>query len=143
MPTWIWIIVICVIVLAALTAVARRRLRGTVDPTYLTLDPALMSSVQTLARSGQELQAIAALRAGVPGLGLASARLMVGRMMPAAAAGVSGEVQAAIPPELVDHLRRLVDERGRIFAIKALRTEMPGMGLREAKDTVDRLAPER
>lgn len=90
MDTWIWIAVAVFLVLLLLVA-ARRAATGSVDPTQLSLDPALMAKVRALAESGQKVQAIAALRSGTPGLGLAAAKLMVDRMAPGGAKRTGGD----------------------------------------------------
>jgi ribosomal protein L7/L12 len=76
-----WIVIALLLVLLVLV-LARRAAVGNVDPTQLLLDPALMAQVRSLAESGQKVQAIAALRQGTPGLGLAAAKAMVDRMTP-------------------------------------------------------------
>lgn len=76
-----WIVVAVLLILLAVL-LARRAAAGRVDPTQLLLDPALMAKVRALAESGQKVQAIATLRQGTPGLGLAAAKAMVDRMAP-------------------------------------------------------------
>ena len=57
-----------------------RRANAGVDPTQLLLDPELVAKVRVLAQQNQQALAVTTLREGTPGLSLASARVMVGRM---------------------------------------------------------------
>lgn len=77
--TWSWIFLVIVLVLL-LAMLLTRRTRGGVDPTQLLLDPDLVTQVRALAQQNQKIAAIKMLREGTPGLGLASAKVMVDRM---------------------------------------------------------------
>jgi hypothetical protein len=78
--TWIWLGVAFLLAVLVLNLVARRTIRGRVDPTDLLLEPELVNEVRALARTNQKAAAIALLRRRTPGLGLAPAKLMVERM---------------------------------------------------------------
>ena len=74
---WIFIGIAVAVVLAV--RLGRRSAAG-VDPTQLLLDPELIGRVRILAQQNRKAAAIAMLREGTPGLGLASAKVMVDRM---------------------------------------------------------------
>ena len=76
-----WIVIAVVVVLVLVAVVGLRAVRG-VDPTTLSLDPALIGEVRALAVSGQPGAAVKRLRQGVPGLSLVHATNMVQRMIP-------------------------------------------------------------
>ena len=84
MQDWIWIVVAVVVAMVAIVALLRRVVRravlGRVDPTDLLLEPELVDRVRALAQADEKVAAIKLLRDGTPGLGLASAKLMVERM---------------------------------------------------------------
>jgi ribosomal protein L7/L12 len=63
-----------------LATLLTRRANAGVDPTQLLLDPELVAKVRAMAQQNQKLLAIKTLREGTPGLGLASAKVMVEKM---------------------------------------------------------------
>lgn len=81
MSAWAWIVIVVVLLLAVILVLGLRAIRG-VDPTTLSLDPALVNEVRALAVSGQPGAAVKRLREGVPGLSLVHATNMVQRMIP-------------------------------------------------------------
>lgn len=96
MSTWSWIF-LGIVVLLLLGMLVTRRARSGVDPTQLLLDPELVTKVRALAQQNQQPAAIKLLREGTPGLGLASAKVMVDRMA-APRGGATGK-GAAVPPD--------------------------------------------
>ena len=79
MQTWVWIVVVALVVVVLFVIMARRTVGG-VDPTQLLLEPDLVGRVRTLAQANQKVAAIKLLREGTPGLGLAAAKQMVDKM---------------------------------------------------------------
>lgn len=136
MSTWSWIFVGIVVVLLLAMLFARRANAG-VDPTQLLLDPELVAKVRAMAQQNQKLLAIKTLREGTPGLGLASAKVMVERMAPPRPGTAAAVPGTDVPMEVQDEARSLRDQGNKIGAIKLVRTYLPG--LREAKDYVERL----
>lgn len=91
--------------------------------------------IADLIAAGQKIEAIKLLREQT-GLGLAEAKAAVERLeqgVPPPAASAPD----AVPPPLSDDVRRLVDQGKLIEAIRLLR-ERTGMGLKDAKDHIDR-----
>ena len=140
---WVWIVVIVVVVvLIAAIATGRRALTG-VDPTQLTLDPALVAQVKALAIAGRKIEAINALRAGTPGLSLAHAKNMVDRMAAPpkrATPGTADQLPSAseVPLDVELEARSMKSQGQLIAAIKAVR-DATGMGLAQAEDYIDGL----
>lgn len=145
--------------LIALVIVGAVRARNRVDPTDVSLDPALVAKVRNQYRKGDKVGAVKALRAAT-GLGLADAVRIVDKLGatakptpskaasskaassnagPVAAGGVP-PISATIGPDHQDELRSLVAAGQQIEAIKMVRT-LTGMGLKDAKEYVDRLPP--
>ena len=151
--TWFWVVTLFGAALVALVIVNVRRARKRVDPTDVSLDPALVANVRELYRKGDKLAAVKALRAAT-GLGLADAVRIADKLgatakpAPSKQGSVSGElppitappITAAIGPDHNDELRSLVAAGRQIEAIKLVRT-LTGMGLKDAKEYVDRLPP--
>ncbi|WP_037365461.1 ribosomal protein L7/L12 [Nakamurella lactea] len=139
MDAWLWVVV-AVLLVVLVVVLARRTAVGRVDPTQLLLDPTLMAQVRSLAESGQKVQAIATLRSGTPGLGLAAAKAIVDRMTSPAAAPAVPQTKTqgvpAVPPDIAAQVLLLKSQGEQIAAIKLVR-EHTGCGLREAKDYVD------
>ena len=152
--TWFWVVILLGAALIALVIVGAVRARNRVDPTDVSLDPALVAKVRSQYRKGDKLGAVKALRAAT-GLGLADAVRIVDKLGatakpasskprpstagPVAAAGVP-PISATIGPDHEDELRSLVAAGQQIEAIKMVRT-LTGMGLKDAKEYVDRLPP--
>ena len=146
MDIWLWVVILLAAALIALVIVGSVRGRNRVDPTSVSLDPALVSKVRALYAKGDKLAAVKALREAT-GIGLADAVRIVdklgasGKPKPAAgpaATGDLGAIQAGIGPDHVDQLRVLMAGGRQIEAIKMVRT-LTGMGLKDAKDYVERL----
>lgn len=161
---WFWIVTLVLAALIAMINVGARRSRSRVDPTDVTIDPALAARVRSLTAKGDRLKAVKELREAT-GLGLGDAVRIVEKMTPAKKDGSAGKdgsaakggavdkggppmvdgvsadrngVLADIGPDHLDELRELVGSGQQIQAIKMVR-ELTGMGLSEAKDFVERL----
>lgn len=144
MNIWFWFVVIVAAALIALVILAGRGARSRVDPTQVSIDPALAGKVKALYAKGDKLQAVKELRAAT-GLGLADAVRIadkLGGAKPAAAgrvpAGDDAAVAAGIGPDHQDELRSLIAAGQTVQAIKRVR-ELTGMGLADAKDYVEKL----
>jgi ribosomal protein L7/L12 len=145
---WFWVVILLAAALIALVIVGALRARNRVDPTDVSLDPALVAKVRSQYRKGDKLGAVKALRAAT-GLGLADAVRIVDKLGATAkpapkdgppGAGAVPPISATIGPDHDDELRSLVAAGQQIEAIKMVRT-LTGMGLKDAKDYVDRLPP--
>jgi ribosomal protein L7/L12 len=157
--TWFWVVILLGAALIALVIVGAVRARNRVDPTDVSLAPALVAKVRNQYRKGDKVGAVKALRAAT-GLGLADAVRIVDKLGatakptpskaasskaassnagPVAAGGVP-PISATIGPDHQDELRSLVAAGQQIEAIKMVRT-LTGMGLKDAKEYVDRLPP--
>jgi ribosomal protein L7/L12 len=144
---WLWIVIIVAVALVALVIVGRRGGRAGVDPTQVSIDPAVAARVRQLYAKGDKLPAVKVLREAT-GLGLADAVRIADRLgatakppatgTPAPAPGISADIASAIGPDHIDELRSLVGAGQQIEAITLVR-RLTGMGLQEAKDYVDRL----
>ena len=153
----IWIVVVVLVVVLLLTFVGRRA-RGGVDPTQLLFEPDLINRVRALAQTNQKIAAIKLLRDGTPGLGLASAKVMVDRMAASTPPATPGQASmnltkdeggpvsgtemmpsaSSVPLEVELQARSLKSAGQPIQAIKLVR-EHTSWGLREAKNYVDGL----
>jgi ribosomal protein L7/L12 len=141
---WLWIVIIVAAALIALLIVSNRAAKSRVDPTQVSIDPALATQLRDLEAKGKKLEAVRLLRK-TTGLGLADAVRIVDKL---AASGKpvtldkttsgTGTAMANIGPDHEAELRTLVAAGQQIQAIKMVR-ELTGMGLKEAKDLVDRL----
>jgi ribosomal protein L7/L12 len=140
---WQWIVIIVAAALIALVIVSRRATRSRVDPTQVSIDPGLAAQVRDLEAKGKKLEAVRLLRERT-GLGLADAVRIVdklaasGKPADLSKKGAPGVATANIGPDHEAELRNLVAAGQQIQAIKMVR-ELTGMGLKEAKDLVDRL----
>ena len=77
--TWFWVVILLGAALIALVIVGAVRARNRVDPTDVSLDPALVAKVRSQYRKGDKLGAVKALRAAT-GLGLADAVRIVDKL---------------------------------------------------------------
>ena len=148
MDYWFWVVMLPVSALIALVIVRGMRMRKRVDPTDVSLDPALVANVRELYRKGDKLAAVKALRAAT-GLGMADAIRIADKLgatsKPAPskdrrAAGDLPSINAAIGPDHQDELRAMVAAGQQVEAIKMVRT-LTSMGLKDASEYVDRLPP--
>lgn len=101
--------------------------------------PDLDDAVRTLLAEGKLIPAVKLVRERT-GFGLKDAkeyvdRLQAGLPAPAASARPSAD---AVTPEAMAHIQQLVAQGKKIQAIKVLR-EHTGLGLKQAKDTVERM----
>ena len=115
-----------------------------VDPARLS-DLQLENVVQELLRSGQKIEAIKILRAA-RGLGLKEAKEAIdqataGHPFSVPQLALEEKSRRAAPPEANEDLVSLIRRGQKINAIKLLR-EQTGLGLKEAKEEVDRLERE-
>jgi ribosomal protein L7/L12 len=148
---WLWIVILVAAALIALVIVNARAARSRVDPTQVSIDPALVGQLRDLEAKGKKLDAVRLLRKST-GLGLADAVRIVDKLAASGratkpergtpdiggAASGNGATTANIGPDNEAELRTLVAAGQQIQAIKMVR-ELTGMGLKEAKDFVDRL----
>jgi ribosomal protein L7/L12 len=140
---WLWIVIIVAAAIVALVIVNTRAARSRVDPTQVSIDPALAAQVRDLEAKGKKLEAVRLLRQ-TSGLGLADAVRIVDKLAASGKSGklvkanAAGPVVANIGPDHEAELRALVAAGQQIQAIKMVR-ELTGMGLKDAKDLVDRL----
>lgn len=74
-----WFVIGALVLLAAAVAVGRRAARKGVDPTQVTLDPALVEEIRGLHAQNRKVQAIALLRQRT-GVNLQSAVVIVDRL---------------------------------------------------------------
>jgi ribosomal protein L7/L12 len=146
--TWFWVVVLLGAAVIALVIVGAVRARSRVDPTDVSLDPALVARIRQLYGKGDKLGAVKALRAAT-GLGLADAIRIADKLGASAKPAPSKEhpggsgvppLTAAIGPDHQDEVRSLVAAGQQIEAIKMVRT-LTGMGLKEATEYVERLPP--
>jgi len=147
---WFWVVVIIGAALIALIIVGTRSARSRVDPTQVSIDAALAGRVRERYAAGDKLGAVKMLREAT-GLGLADAVRIVDKLGASAkSAGKAGPslvkgdavIESAGPsilgPDNEAEVRALVADGNKIAAIKLVRT-VTGMGLKEAKDFVDRI----
>lgn len=143
-----WVVVLVAAALIALVIVSRSAARSTLDPTSVSIDPALATEVRKLYASNEKVQAIKALRAAT-GLGLADAvRIadkMAGAGKPGATAGSSPGARTgsaaradSISPGDELEIRDLIAEGRKIDAIRTVR-RLTGMDLQEATSYVESL----
>lgn len=135
---------LAVITVVVTTAVRRSR----ADRSANTLPPPadLHDHVRQLVSEGRKIQAIKVLRERTPGIGLKQAKAVIDAVengtalhTALATSGHRPPPAAAIPPDLRDHLLRLIAQGRKIEAIKALRDRQPSLGLKQAKDLVESL----
>ncbi|WP_116951526.1 ribosomal protein L7/L12 [Jiangella endophytica] len=106
-----------------------------------TVTPEAMAQIQQLIAQGKTIQAVKELRAHT-GFGLKQAKDTVDRMAESGVvAALDGPAPAAPPSsdEVMGRVRALAARGKKIQAIKELRDHSPGLGLKEAKDIVERL----
>lgn len=143
MDIWLWVVIIVAAVLVAFVILGTRGARSGVDPTQVSIDPALATKVRELYAKGDRLQAVKDLRAAT-GLKLADAIRIADKLGAGAKSATGGPVlQNASPgtdlgPDHRDEIESLVRAGNKIEAIKRVR-ELTGLGLKEAKGYVDRL----
>lgn len=144
MPNWGWLIVVLILVdLAVLTTwLLTRRSRsagGQSSPSAVvaTLDLDTRDRIERLVADHKKIHAIKLLRERT-GLGLAAAKAAVDAVECGDWVPTTGNPPPTDWQDLEPVLRSLKADGQPIKAIKILR-DRTGMGLREAKDTVDRL----
>lgn len=99
------------------------------------MDQDLSQEIAALLGEGRKIEAIALLRQHT-GMGLAEAKAAVERLT--GEAGPASPAETPPPPRALDaDVQALVDQGKLIAAIKLLR-ERRGLGLKEAKDEIDR-----
>jgi large subunit ribosomal protein L7/L12 len=143
---WFWVVVVVAAAIVAFVIVGLRSARSRVDPTQVSIDAALAGQVRDRYAAGDKVGAVKILRAAT-GLGLADAVRIADKLgataKPAAKKGLSLDKGVAAPtsglgPDNEAEVRALVAGGNKIEAIKLVRT-VTGMGLKDAKDFVDRL----
>ncbi len=144
-----WVVVIVAAALIALVIVSRSAVRSRIDPTQVTIDPAVATQVRSLYARDKKVEAIKVLRAAT-GLGLADAVRIADKL---AATGTSSRSarDASTPSKTSapndagvigrsdeQKIRALLADDRKIDAIRMVR-ELTGMGLTEAKGYVESL----
>ncbi len=150
---WYWVVVIVAAAVVALVIVGRRSARSRVDPTQVSIDPALAAKVRALYAKGDKVQAVKDLRAAT-GLGVADAIRIadkLGATDKSAPAGPSltkdsttstsstSTVAVGIGPDHDAEIREMVKAGNQIGAIKRVH-ELTGVSLKEAKKHVETIA---
>ncbi len=144
MDIWFWVVILLAAAMIAFVIVGRRSLGSRVDPTQLSIDPALAGQVRERYAAGDKLGAVKMLRAAT-GLGLADAVRIADKLgATAKPAGTTGPsltkdlpaTTSSLGPDHQAEVRALLAEGNKIAAIKLVRT-VTGMGLKDAKDLVD------
>ncbi|NNG37314.1 hypothetical protein [Nakamurella aerolata] len=135
MPTWVWILIAVIAVVLVSGLLAVRSVRGTVDPTQVTLSPDLAGRVRGLAESGQVIPAIKLLRQET-GLGLAAAKQMVDKMI-----GTSVAAGSTLSPKVKRQVRDYAAGGQRGKAINLVRKKT-GLAAEPAEQLVDKVAGE-
>ena len=147
---WFWVVVIVAAAVVALVIVGRRSARSRVDPTQVSIDPALAAKVRALYAKGDKVQAVKDLRAAT-GLGVADAIRIadkLGATDKSSPAGLSltkdstsstSTVAVGIGPDHDAEIREMVKAGNQIGAIKRVH-ELTGMSLKEAKKHVETIA---
>jgi ribosomal protein L7/L12 len=110
-------------------------------PSPDTVTPEAMARILRLAADGKKIQAIKELREHT-GLGLKQAKDTVERMEESGVVAALDVPAPAAPPssdEVMVRVRALAAQGKKIHAIKELREHRPDLGLKEAKDIVERL----
>ena len=111
------------------------------QPSPETITPEAMEHIRQLVARGRKIQAIKELREHT-GLGLKQAKDTVDRMAESgvvAALDLPGTAAPPPPDEAMARVRTLAAQGRKIQAIKELRDHRPDLGLKEAKDIVERL----
>jgi hypothetical protein len=83
---WFWVVTVVLAALIAMIIVGARRSRSRIDPTNVSIDPALAGRVRDLMAKGDKVKAVKELREAT-GLGLGDAIRIAEKMAPAKAAG--------------------------------------------------------
>lgn len=79
MPSWLWTLLIVVLLIAVMLALAGRAAVRGVDPTQVSLSPEVADQARALARQGQKIPAIRLIRDHTR-MPLAAAKMIVDRM---------------------------------------------------------------
>lgn len=116
------------------------------ETTRTSISSDAMAQIQLLVAQDKKIQAIKEVRRHT-GLGLKAAKDLVDRMEESAVVGALDVPTAApqlspsstISDEVMARVRALAAQGKKIHAIKELRDHTPGLGLKEAKDIVERL----
>lgn len=144
---WYWVVVIVAAAVVALVIVGRRSARSRVDPTQVSIDPALAAKVRALYAKGDKVQAVKDLRAAT-GLGVADAIRIADKLGatdksapkgPSLTKGNTDPVAAGIGPDHDAEIREMVKAGNQIAAIKRVH-ELTGLSLKEAKKHVEAIA---
>ena len=144
---WYWVVVIVAAAVVALVIVGRRSARSRVDPTQVSIDPALAAKVRTLYAKGDKVQAVKDLRAAT-GLGVADAIRIADKLGatdkpapkgPSLTKSSTDPVAAGIGPDHDAEIREMVKAGNQIGAIKRVH-ELTGVSLKEAKKHVETIA---
>lgn len=85
MDVWWWVTLLVLLAVIGVFMIARRSARARVDPTQVSIDPALAARIKELYAQGDKLKAITELRAAT-GLRTADALVIVDKL------GRSGQV---------------------------------------------------
>ena len=139
-----WVVVVVVAAFAAWVIVGRlaSASRSRVDPTQLTIDPALAVRVRELYAAGDKVKAVKALREAT-GLGLADAVRIADKLgATAAPKQPAGETGATAVPTISKsderQVRSLVESGQTLEALRLIR-QLTGMDLRQAKAYIEKL----
>jgi ribosomal protein L7/L12 len=142
---WFWVVVVVGAALIALVIVGTRSARSRVDPTQVSIDAAVAGQVRERYAAGDKLGAVKILRSAT-GLGLADAVRIVDKLGASAKPAKTGPsldkgvavTPSSLGPDNEAEVRALLAGGNKIEAIKLVRT-VTGMGLKEAKDFVERM----
>lgn len=146
MDIWFWVVILLAAAVIGFVMVGRWSARSRVDPTQLSIDAALAGQVRERYAAGDKLGAVKILRAAT-GLGLADAVRIADKLgasaKPVAPTGPSltkgvPATTSSLGPDHEAEVRALVADGNKIAAIKLVRT-VTGMGLKDAKNLVDRM----
>ncbi len=145
--TWFWFVVLVASAFLALIIVRRVGARGAVDPTQVSIDPAVAGQVKRLAAKGDRKAAVKVLR-DATGLGLADAIRITDRLSAPAskakpassgsATSAAGRVRSRIGPDHRDQLSALVAAGRRDEAVALVR-ELAGVDGTTADSYLDNL----
>ena len=139
-----WIVVVVVAAFAAWLIVSRTAsaARSRVDPTQLTIDPALATRVRDLYAAGDKVKAVKALREAT-GLGLADAVRIADKLGATAApkqpAGSSVTTDLPSISKADERQVRSLVETGQTLEALRLIRRLTGMDLRQAKAYIEKL----
>ncbi len=139
-----WVVVVVVAAFAAWLIVSRTAsaARSRVDPTQLTIDPALATEVRDLYAAGDKVKAVKALREAT-GLGLADAVRIADKLGATAApkkqAGSSVTTDVPNVSKADERQVRSLVETGQTLEALRLIRQLTGMDLRQAKAYIEKL----